>query len=262
MLPFEKLLAQKTIAIKNGVYHFDSHNHGDCFSEEDALEWDNSRLKSNWTNKKFLDHPATRKLIDNIIANGTEAIDLACGPGMGLLPSIKQIAPAFPCIATDANAMVLEHWKTWLDKNQPDSGIRFAQFSILDMPFQDNSVPSFTSNIGLSSTRGGQADYDTAAKEVFRCLAPGGYLYTIESEWTDIAAILLVFQKTGWQPWNCFTEKQTSWHDRFLKAGFEIISEEIVSYRYFTADDNELGEASCRLGIPVGTKEIAFVLRK
>ena len=66
----------------------------------------------------------------------------------------------------------------------------------------------------------------------------------------------------GWQPWNIFTEKQTSWHDRFLAAGFEIISEGISDCRYFTADDNELGEASCRLGIPVGVKETAFILRK
>lgn len=116
-------------------------------------------------------------------------------PGMGLIPSIKQLAPALPGTATDANAMILEHWKNWLDKNRPDSGIGFAQFSILDMPFRDNSIPVFTSYIGLSSTRGGQTDYDTAVNEVFRCLAPGGYLYTIESEWTDIPAILQVFEK-------------------------------------------------------------------
>lgn len=262
MLPFEKLLSKEPKEIKNGIYYFDAHNHGDNFDSEDALEWDNGRLESNWNKQKFLDNPTIRNMLNAIVSSGTEIIDLACGPGMGLIPSIKQLAPALPCTATDANAMVLEHWKSWLDKNQPGSGIEFSQFSVLDMPFKDNSVAAFTSNIGLSSVRGGQTDYDTAVNEVFRCLAPGGHLYTIESEWMDIPTILQVFKTMEWQPWNCFTGKQTSWHDRFLAAGFEIISEVISDCRYFTADDNELGEASCKLGIPIGVKETAFVLRK
>ncbi len=262
MLPFEKLLAKEPIEFKNGIYYFDSHNHGDCFDKEDALEWDNGRLENNWNKQKFLDNPTIRYMLNAIISNSTEIIDLACGPGLGLIPSIKRLTPAFPCTATDANAMVLEHWKNWLDKNQPDSGINFAQFSILDMPFNDNSAPAFTSNIGLSSVRGGQTDYDIAVGEVYRCLVLGGYLYTIESEWMDIPSILQVFKKMNWQPWNIFTEKQTSWHDRFLAAGFEIVWEEISERRYFTADDNELGEASCKLQVPVGVKETAFVLRK
>jgi hypothetical protein len=53
-----------------------------------------------------------------------------------------------------------------------------------------------------------------------------------------------------------------SWHERFIAAGFEIISEEVVQHRIFTAEDNELGEASVEFGIQVGTKETAFVLRK
>ena len=130
------------------------------------------------------------------------------------------------------------------------------------MPFKDNSVPSFTSYIGLSSTRGGEAGYDAAVKEVYRCLAPGGYLYAVESEWMDIPAILQVFERWGQEPWTCFTEERMSWHDRFVAAGFEIVSEEVVQNRIFTEKDNELGEASVRFGIPVGTKETAFVLKK
>ena len=97
---------------------------------------------------------------------------------------------------------------------------------------------------------------------MYRCLVPGGYLYAIESEWMDISAILQVFEKWGREPWNCFTEERMSWHDRFLQAGFEIVTEEEVQHRIFTAEDNELGEASVKFGIPVGTKETAFVLRK
>lgn len=262
MLIFEKKLAKEPTDIKNGIYYFDDHDHGDWFDEEDAAEWDNWRLENNWKKRKFLENPTTKKLVETIISNGKEVVDLACGPGMGLIPAIKQSDSAFHCTATDANAMVLEHWKRYLDWNFMTHGVGFAQFSILDMPFLDNSVPSFSSNIGLSSVRGGQEDYDKAVKEVFRCLEPSGYLYAIESEWIDIPTILQVFKKMGQEPWNCFTEAQMSWHDRFLAAGFEIVTEEEVQLRIFTAEDNELGEASVRLGIPVGTKETAFVLKK
>jgi len=259
---FEKKLAKEPTDIKDGIYYFDAHDHGDWFDEEDAAEWDNGRLASNWKKQNFLENPTTKKLIEIIVANGKEVIDLACGPGMGMIPSVKQLDPAFHCTATDASAMVLTHWKKYLDWNFMTHGVGFVQFSVLDMPFKDNSVPSFSSNIGLSSTRDGEAGYDAAVKEVYRCLMPGGYLYAIESEWLDVTAILQVFEKWGQEPWTCFTEERMSWHDRFVAAGFEILTEEEVQHRIFTAEDNELGEASVKFGIPVGTKETAFVLRK
>lgn len=262
MRRFVEMLAKEPKDIKNGIYYFDAHDHGDCFDETDVAEWDNGRLKSNWIKRKFLENSTTKKLVEMIVKNGKEVIDLACGPGMGLIPAVKQLDPAFHCTATDANAMVLTHWKQYLDRNHFGYGVGFAQFSVLDMPFQDDSVPAFSSNIGLSSVRGGQEDYDVAVKEVYRCLESGGYLYAIESEWMDITAILQVFETWGQEPWTCFTEKQLSWHDRFLEAGFEIVFEEEVQHRIFTAEDNELGEASVRFVIPVGTKETAFVLRK
>ena len=262
MLIFDCKLAKIPTDIKDGIYYFDAHNHGDFFDEEDAAEWDNGRLENNWKKRKFLENLTTKKLAETIVANGKEIIDLACGPGMGLIPSVKQLDPAFHCTASDASAMVLEHWKKYLDWNFMTHGVGFAQFSVLDMPFKDNSVSAFSSNIGLSSVRGGQEDYDKAVKEVYRCLEQGGYLYAIESEWMDIPAILQVFEKWGQEPWICFTESQMSWHDRFLAVGFEIVTEEEVQHRIFTAEDNELGEASVKFGIPVGTKETAFVLRK
>ena len=259
---FEKKLAKEPLDIMDGIYYFDAHNHGDYFGEDDVAEWDNGRLESNWKKRKFLENTTIKKMIETIVTNGKEVIDLACGPGMGLIPSVKQLDPAFHCTATDANAMVLEHWKKYLDFHCMTHGVGFAQFSVLDMPFKDGSVPAFSSNIGLSSVRGGQEDYDKAVKEVYRCLEPGGYLYAIESEWMDVAAILQVFEKWGQEPWTCFAEPQMSWHDRFLAAGFEVVSEEIVQNRIFTEEDNDLGEVSVKFGIPVGTKETAFVLKK
>lgn len=259
---FEKMLARQPEKIESGIFYFDAHNHGDFFDESDTAMWDGGRLESNWNNKCWLTNPVARKLVEAIVSGERPVVDIACGPGMGLLPSVKQLDPVFSCVATDANAMVLEHWKRYLDRNHPNYRIGFAQFSVMDMPFMNHSVPAFSGNLGLSSTRNGAEGYDTAVKEVYRCLKPGGYFYTIENEWLDVPAILQVFEKNGMAAWNIFNEEQISWHDRFLQAGFEIVSEKEVQKKYLTEDDNELGEASCKLGIPVGTKQTAFILRK
>lgn len=125
---FEKILAKEPTDIRDGIYYFDAHGHGDFFDENDAAEWDNGRLKQNYNKRKFLENPITRKLVESIIANGKSVIDLACGPGMGLIPSVKQLEPVFHGTATDANGMVLEHWKRYLDWNHPNYAIGFEQF--------------------------------------------------------------------------------------------------------------------------------------
>ena len=42
--------------------------------EEDAAEWDNGRLASNWEKQNFLENSTTKKLIETIVANGKEVI--------------------------------------------------------------------------------------------------------------------------------------------------------------------------------------------
>ena len=59
MALFEKLFSQEPERIKNGIYYFDSHNHGDNFDNADAWEWDNGRLESNWKKQKLLNNPVT-----------------------------------------------------------------------------------------------------------------------------------------------------------------------------------------------------------
>ena len=259
---FKQIFANKPQKEENGIYCFGNENDGDCFDESDFDKWRNGRFNRSWKNKWLLENYASRHIAEEIINGEDYVIDLACGPGMGFIPSLKQLNPVFPCLATDANPFVLSEWKNHLDLNEKYDRLSFAQFSIFDIPFKSNSVQAYSSFLGVSSSRGGEKGYASAVSEIRRTLATDGTFYTVENEWTDVGAILGLFDKMERQPWSIFLEKQIPWKDRFLNNGFEIVYEEPLEYRSLRSDDNELGEAAFKYGVNVGVKYTAFIVRK
>ena len=112
----------------NGIYYFGDENDGDCFDKSDAVSWQNEIFSRNWKKRELLDNNASRHLLDEIIAYNEYIVDLACGPGMGFIPSIKQTAPEFRCLATDANSLVLSEWKRYLQNNEKFDKYKFFGF--------------------------------------------------------------------------------------------------------------------------------------
>lgn len=259
---FEQLFLRRPDREENGIFYFDADCDADCFTETDIDDWRTVWFQNNWNRRTFLENPASRHLIHAITGAGSPVIELACGPGMGLLPSIKQIAPSFPCMATDANSLVVSEWKRYLDAKETYDSLDFAQFSILDMPLKSGTVQAYSSFIGISSTRRGEPGYRLALSEIHRTLSDGGLLYTIENEWSDVPAILGLFEKMNQQPWTIFCEKQTSWQERFTESGFEIVSEQQYEYRRLRADDNELGKAAFEFGVDIGMNFTAYIVQK
>lgn len=259
---FEKLFSRNPDRKENGIFYFNADEDGDYFTETDIHDWKTTLFQTNWNRRIFLENPVSHHLISAIIGAGNPVIELACGPGMGLLPSIKQINPYFPCMATDANALVVNEWKRYLDDKELYDALDFAQFSVLDMPIKSGTVQAYSSFIGISSTRRGDSGYRSALSEIHRTLSDDGLLYTIENEWSDVPAILGLFEKMNRQPWSIFCEKQTPWHDRFMESGFEIISEQQYEYRRLRADDNELGKAALEFGVDIGMNFTAYIVKK
>lgn len=259
---FKQLFIKVPPEEENGIYYFGNENDGDHFEKSDVDIWRNGGFYRNWRQKFLIENNVSRHLLDEIISNHKYVIDLACGPGMGLIPSIKQLDPLFPCMASDANPFVVKEWQYYLANNETCNKIDFAQFSAFDIPIKSNTVQAYSSNIGISSTRGGENGYETALSEIHRTLAKTGLFYTIENEWTNIPAILDVFEKMNKKAWPCFSGKQISWHDRFIENGFEIVYEELSNYRGLRADDNELGAAAVKFGVDIGLKFTAYIVRK
>ena len=262
---FESYYNQAVLHTVDGIPCFGREEDGDCFDEEDIASWRAGRFQSNFETRKFSDNPVTAHLLESMCSE-KEVVDLACGPGMGLIPSLLQRNPEVHCLATDANISVLTEWKRFLVEQGIRKNIGFAQFSAFDIPFRDNCVKAYSSNLGLGSTRDGSRGYDKAVSEVRRTLVPGGRLYTIEVEWTHIPAILDLFRKMNREPWHLFVEAQengySSWEDRFRNAGFRILYHDIEKTKPLAADDNELGVAAARFRVDAEMCFHAFIVEK
>ncbi len=262
--PFCDWFSRPPVRCHGGVYYFDSDRDADYFDESDVTLWREGRMRRNFHSDFFLNNPASRRLVDHIVAQGSPVVEIACGPGMGLTPSVKQLAPDHICLATDASSPVIGEWKRYLDENETVKNLDLAQFSLMDIPFRDHTVPAYSGYIGLSSTRNGEKGHKQALREIYRTLAKNGFFYTIETTWTDTEAMLKVFDKIGKAPWSGLdsAHRTPTWRERFLNIGFDIVSEETFEYRTFTANDNELGEAAERLGIEIGVLSKAYILKK
>lgn len=259
---FKQLFTNEPQKEENGIYYFGNENDGDSFDKDDFDIWQKGVFSHNWRGKKFLENNAFRHLAEEIINNNDYVIDLACGPGMGFIPSVKQLNPMFTCMTTDANPFVLSEWKHYLDSSEKYDKLDFAQFSVFEIPIKSNIVQAYSSFIGVSSTRGGENGYAAALSEIRRTLAESGTFYAIENEWVDVETILGLFDKMEQRPWDVFCEKQVPWHDKFIDNGFEIVYEKPFGYRSLRADDNELGEAATKFGVDIRMKFTAFIVRK
>ena len=262
---FDECYNRKPLCIHYGIPCFGNERDGDFFDEDDVAAWSSGGFQNSLTSSKLIGNNVGKHLISEL-SKEAYLIDLASGPGMGLIPSLLRINPDMSCLATDANFALLKEWKLFLTDNSAYEKIDFAQFSIMDIPFKDNSVSAYSSFIGLGSTRDGPAGYSRVTEEVFRTLKHGGKLFTVEVDWADIPAILNLFGKMNRRPWSVFTEAMETgnktWRDRFIDNGFKILYQDLFEYRNLKETDNELGEAAVRFGAEVGMIFNAYIVQK
>lgn len=262
---FKDIFMKKPISFSDSFPCFGNEGDGDSYNDEDIGLWRNGLFGQHLDSNRFLDNRASAHMLSEM-SRENYIVELACGPGLGFIPSLQKMNPSVPCLATDANPDVLREWNRYLEINNLCRKISFAQFSVFDIPFKNNSVQAYSSFLGLSSTKAGNKGYNKAISEVYRTLAPKGRLYTVEAEWTDISAVMDLFRKTGRPPWDIIVEAEkegfTSWQDRFLNAGFNILYRELFEYRSLAADDNELGKAGEMFGVEVGMRYVAYILEK
>lgn len=124
------LFNKKSKSIENDIYYFGLNSDGDCFDTDDVKEWCNNSFYNNLHSKSFLNNEVTRRLLETLVKKGQPTVELACGPGMGLIPSIKQLNPLHICMATDASSLLINQWKKYTSENEMIAKLDFAQFSI------------------------------------------------------------------------------------------------------------------------------------
>jgi ubiquinone/menaquinone biosynthesis C-methylase UbiE len=249
---------------KDGVPCFGSDREGDQFDEHDIQSWtDGGRFAQRWETRGTVTeyrNEAYHILCRKAAELNLPVMDIACGPGLGLIPDIYAVNPDINYLATDACLAVVLNWNAFLSKQNPAPNIEFASFDVCDMHIKDNSIPVITSNIGFGSLRYVGNKQMNGLTEAFRVLKPGGYIFTIENEFAEQDIIQKVFDLWG-QP-NWLVENKLTWRERFEKAGFTIESEDF-HLRELQRDNWELAEKAVEFGFDgIETVSKAYVLRK
>jgi ubiquinone/menaquinone biosynthesis C-methylase UbiE len=250
--------------IKNGVPCFVSDREGDQFDESDIESWTvGGRFARRWESRGEVteyQNEVYHTLCHKAAERSLPVMDIACGPGLGLIPDIYAVNPDINFLATDACSVIVEKWSEFFSAKKPKPNIDFAAFDACNMPINDNSIPIISSNIGFGSLRTAGSDQINGLTEAFRVLKPGGFIFTIEKEFADRDMIQKVFDLWG-QP-NWFAKDKMTWHERFEKIGFIIDSEEI-HLRKNERHNWVLAEKAVEFGFDgIETISKAYVLRK
>jgi ubiquinone/menaquinone biosynthesis C-methylase UbiE len=250
--------------IKNGVPCFGSDREGDQFDEDDIHSWINGgRFAQRWESRGTVTeyrNEAYHALCRKAAEFNLPIMDIACGPGLGLIPDLYAINPDIKYLAIDACPAVALNWKEFFSKQTPKPDISFASFDACNMPINDNSLSVITSNIGFGSLRIAGNEQMNGITEAFRVLKPGGYIFTIENEFTNPDMVQKVFGL--WRQPNWFGNNKLTWHECFEKAGF-IIESEDFHLRETHRDNWDLAEKAVEFGFDgIETVSKAYVLRK
>lgn len=263
---YKSLFSKAPDEILDGDYYFHADGDGDQFDEKDVDIWfAGGAFKRAWTKRDAAKNDAIAslhsKVCDVFAENPSPFMEIACGPGMGLTPTILTNNPQALCLSTDACSLLIKSWRKYIDENLNPYPISLASFSALDIPLHSESLHMVTSYIGISSTRAGEAGRRRALKEVHRVLKKGGYFITVENEWTDLEAVKSVFDLWGKPLW-AGLQDQRSWKDKFRDCGFTIENCEKSFCRKLHKTDNDLGEQADKFGIDIGLRFTLYILRK
>jgi ubiquinone/menaquinone biosynthesis C-methylase UbiE len=261
--PFNSILSKRPVVFKDGIPYYGSEHEGDQFNEDDVHSWTKGgRFVRRWQNKGVKDEYRNMIYMDlckKIESLNLPILDIASGPGLGLIPDIYSINQNIQVLATDGCPILVEKWNDFFKQNIGDIDIQFASFNVNDMPIHDDSVDVITSNRGFSSLRYAGADQMLGIKESYRILKSGGYVFTIENEFEDKSIIQKVFDLWGKENW--FKNDKSAWRERFEKAGF-ITEFEKIHFRRIEKDDWELGEMATKFGLEIVVISKAFILKK
>ena len=261
--PFSGILSKEPVEVKNGVPYYGSEREGDQFNDDDIASWTTGGgFARRWRDKGASNEYRNAVYMDlcRKAANmNLPLLDIASGPGLGLLPDIYSLNPNIQALATDGCPVLIEKWNEFIKENEPKSDLQFASFNAANMPIHSESVDAITSNIGFSSLRYAGVDNMLGVKEAYRVLKSGGYVFTIENEFEDMAVIEKTFDLWGKENW--FKETKLTWRERFEQAGF-IVRQEKFHLRRIEKDDWELGEAAASFGLEIAAIFKAYILRK
>ena len=224
-----------------------------------SFHWFNRQLDNecndNFTEIDFISfcrgkyqYPEFDSIIRKIASESKPVLDIASCTGMGLIPFIAKLNPLVPCLVSDIDINIIECIRSYIDNNLPEFNISTASFDNFDIPFQDSSIDYVTSVEGLSSSfiisdkdkKYTDELFNQSEKvlhEIYRILKPGGFFVTFELNFEYFLDLIQIHQccsENGkifgifsYEELKCVSQflPKESWTEKFLSAGFELVTE-------------------------------------
>lgn len=171
-------------------------------------------------------------------------LDVASGPGGGMMPGIVYFNPEANVLMNDLGIKVLQEWQAFLRKKKIAPNVCFAAFDATCMPIRSEAFDVVASAGGF----GNIPKTDKAIQEAFRILKRGGKLFMAdgivkEEDFSQFPKEVQLEWKTR------FPAIVSGYKSILVDAGFSIISYEEVGLGTINPDESELGKVAEKHGI-------------
>ena len=126
---------------------------------------------------------------DELAAAAGIILEVAAGPGGGLMPHVLKRNPEASVLGNDISVDVLLLWQEFLRERALGPEVCLAAFDAREPVVRSGAISAASSWLGIGSVDEG----DRAARETFRALQPGGRLFSMEfvvdpGDWSQMPA--------------------------------------------------------------------------
>lgn len=195
--------------------------------------------------------------VQRIVEQGGLILEIACGPGGGLMPLILDMDPNATLLANDIGWWILVEWKKFNDQNHLWKNASFAQFDVKGCPLRSDCFDSVDSSGGFSNIEGSHL----ALAEAYRILKPAGRLFMTDAEVDPFSfAQLPDAEQEAWL--KRFPQQSRGYEEILFDTGFEILQIEQVGKILLQPRESVLAEMATKYDIQMYLRKYRIEARK
>lgn len=207
--------------------------------------------KGNWIKRNWDDHMRRAGKDDlwnsfcrEIAENKGLILDVASGPGGGLVPCILYYNDDAYVLMNDIEYRILLMWREFLKNIRRGKYVGFLATDARKLPIKSGSLDVIVSAGGFSNIPG----HNEALREAYRVLKPGGKLYMIEGGVLreDFEKLPVDIQKKWLRELPALLG---IWDELVKEVGFKITFYERKGMKTISPDESELGKEAHKYGV-------------
>lgn len=155
-----------------------------------------------------------------INTNARMVLDLCCGTGDWTVDIKRHVGEDTKVVAVDFSKNMLEIAKEKIRNHHFSTAVEIIQADAMNLPFADNTFDDVTIGFGLRNV----PDANTALKEIYRVLRPGGKIICLDAFKVETPLI-----KTGWK----------IYFGKFMPMVGQAFNKENSEYEYLNSSVNK-----------------------